>query len=199
MMSLTFSTPPQHRRSPEWSVPTVALSRSSCSACDYHRVQRFRQWHSKWWVQLQASSEIRSPRPVTGRHRCHQSSTAWCFASPSGLLLAVSGAILLSSGQPYQQLQLRIVSACMLASGVVLLAVAVVLIFSWRNRHQSGSVYLGCEDAAAAPPPAYEDAAAAPPPSYESVMMLDHLEKDAEGAGSSDSPHHLQGLGARHR
>ncbi|XP_075737274.1 uncharacterized protein LOC142776804 [Rhipicephalus microplus] len=147
------------------------------------------------------TSVIRDPQPAAGDRTSSLPPIKHCvvFCVAVGLLLAVSGAILLSSGQPYQQLQLRIVSACMLASGVVLLAVAVVLIFSWRNRHQSGTVYLGCENAAAAPPPAYVDAAAAPPPSYESVMMLDHLEKDAEGAGSSDGPHHLQGLGARHR
>ncbi|KAL3182979.1 hypothetical protein MRX96_006774 [Rhipicephalus microplus] len=148
------------------------------------------------------TSVIRDPQPAAGDRTSSSPTIKHCvvFCVAVGLLLAVSGAILLSSGQPYQQLELRIISACMIASYVAMLAAAVVFILSWRNRHQSGSVYHeACEDAAAAPPPAYEDAAAAPPPSYESVMMLDHLEKDAEGAGSSDGPHHPQGLGARHR
>ncbi|KAL3182978.1 hypothetical protein MRX96_006773 [Rhipicephalus microplus] len=147
------------------------------------------------------TSVIRDPQRAAGDRRSSSPRIKHCvvFCVAVGLVFAVSGAILLSSGQPNQQLEIRIISACMIASNVVLLAAAVVFILSWRNRHQSGSVYLGCEDAAAAPPPAYEDAAAAPPPSYESVMMLDHLEKDAEGAGSSDGPHHPQRFGARHR
>ncbi|KAL3182977.1 hypothetical protein MRX96_006772 [Rhipicephalus microplus] len=145
-------------------------------------------------------SVIRDPQPAAGDRTSSLPPIVHCvaFCVAFGLVFAVSGAILLSSGLPYRRLQLRIISACMLTLGVVLLAVAVVLIFSWRHRHQSGSVYLGCEDAAAAPPPAYEDVVL-PPPSYESVMMLDHLGKNAEGAGSSDGPHHPQGFGARHR
>ncbi|XP_075737272.1 uncharacterized protein LOC142776803 [Rhipicephalus microplus] len=147
------------------------------------------------------TSVIRDPQLTAGDRTSSLPPIKHCvvFCVAIGLVLAVSGAILLSSGQPNQQLELRIISACMIASYVVLLAAAVVFILSWRNRHQSGSVYQACENAAAAPPQAYEDAAAAPPPSYESVMMLDHLEKDAEGAGSSDGPHHSQGFGARHR
>ncbi|XP_050049737.1 uncharacterized protein [Dermacentor andersoni] len=85
---------------------------------------------------------VNSPQPAAGDRRSAMPPIAHCvaFCGAFGLVFAVSGAVLLSSGLPYRRLQLRIISACMLAMGVVLLAAAIVLIFAWRNRHHIGAV-----------------------------------------------------------
>ncbi|XP_075532646.1 uncharacterized protein LOC142565922 [Dermacentor variabilis] len=85
---------------------------------------------------------VESPQPAAGDRRSTMPPIAHCvaFCGAFGLVFAVSGAVLLSSGLPYRRLQLRIISACMLAMGVVLLAAAVVLIFAWRNRHHMRSI-----------------------------------------------------------
>lgn len=137
---------------------------------------------------------MRGPQPSAGDRTSSMPPIAHCvaFCGAFGLVFAVSGAVLLSSGLPYRRLQLRIISACMLAMGVVLLAAAVVLIFTWRNRHQFGAVYRGRprrERRAAlvirvptisgtyvyAPTPGLTEGGAAasrpPPPAYEDVVL----------------------------
>ncbi|KAL1432234.1 hypothetical protein MTO96_013560 [Rhipicephalus appendiculatus] len=107
------------------------------------------------------------------------------FCGAFGLVFAVSGAVLLSSGLPYRRLQLRIISAsepCTEGAPRRQRRAALVI----RVPTISGTyVYTptpGLTEGGAAPsrppPPAYEDVVL-PPPSYESVMMLKQLEKAA--------------------
>lgn len=136
---------------------------------------------------------VSSPQPGAGDRTSKMPPIAHCvaFCVAFGLVFAVSGAVLLSSGLPYRRLQLRIISVCMLVMGVVLLAAAVVLIFMWRNRHHFGAFHRSChrrQQRAAlvirvptvsgtyvySPTPAGAAAGAAPsrppPPAYEEVV-----------------------------
>ncbi|KAK8785539.1 hypothetical protein V5799_008094 [Amblyomma americanum] len=131
------------------------------------------------------------------------------FCSAFGLVFAVSGALLLTSGLPYRRLQLRIISVFMLAMGAALLTAAIGLTIKWRKwyplrytrrrpRHPgqqpalvirvptvSGGAYVFT---APSTPPATREASQLPPPAYEDVVrpppsyesVILMLEKEAE-------------------
>lgn len=81
----------------------------------------------------------RLPRPANRPQSMPPIAHCVAFCGAFGLVFAVSGAVLLSSGLPYRRLQLRIISACMLALGVVLLTCAVVLTLTWRRQRTTAA------------------------------------------------------------
>lgn len=165
-------------------------------------------------METSTTDVVRGPQPAAGERTSSMPAVAHCvaFCGAFGLVFAVSGAVLLYSGFPYRRFQLRVISACMLIMGVMLLAAAVVLIFLWYNRHQFADMPLmslrrqrppalvirvptisGSRAHASSTPAATGDAASPsrppayddvvlPPPSYESVMMFKRLERAAAGA-----------------